>query len=323
MTSNRWTGRNEAGVPGSRKPISAVFVLVAVTAFPATAADLVTVPVRVVHELGRDFADPLSLPTDVAVASDGVLYVVDSGNNRIVVFDSAGRRTNQFGRQGSDDGQLQDPVGIGIAPDNSIYVADRGNKRLVQFSANGSFIASIPLQEGGQDVVPIDVAVSADGNELFVTANNSHRIVVFSTNGEQIRGWGGEGSKPGQFRFPATLALAEGVLYVVDVLNARIQTFDTNGDNVQSFGKLGAGPGTFFRPKGVAIDAAGRVYVSDSYLGVVQVFAADGKYLHAIGEDGVPTRFDNPVGMATLGDRLVLTQMLPHTVLVLEPEPET
>jgi len=313
--------RCTAARPASFKPKLALLLLAAVSASSATAAEIATAPFRVVREMGRASMDSLSLPTDVAIDSNGDLYVVDSGNHRVIVFDAAGRRTRQFGEEGSGDGQLQDPVGIGIAPDNSIYIADRGNNRLTRFSANGSFLSSIPLQEGKQEVVPVDVAVSGDGTELFVTANNSHRILVFSNDGAQIRGWGEEGSEPGQFRYPATLALADGILYVVDVLNARIQTFDTNGDNVKSFGKLGAGPGTFFRPKGVAIDAAGRVYVSDSYLGVVQVFSSDGEFLHAIGNDGVPTRFDNPVGLASVGGRIILTQMLPHTILVLEPVP--
>jgi len=315
--------RRAAGRPASRVPEFVLLVLAAVSSYPATAAEIATVAFRVVHEMGRQQTDPLSLPTDVAIASNGDLYVVDSGNHRIVFFDSSGRRIGQFGEEGSEDGQLQDPVGIGIAPNNEIFVADRGNNRIVRFSADGSFVSSIALKEDNQNVVPIDVAVSPFGGELFVTANNSHRVLVFSIAGVLQRGWGKEGSKPGQFRYPATLALADGALYVVDVLNARLQTFDVNGDSVSTFGKLGAGPGTFFRPKGVAIDSVGRVYVSDSYLGVVQVFSAAGEFLHAIGKDGVPTRFDNPVGLASFGSRIILVEMLPHTILILEPEPET
>jgi len=319
MTSDCHT----AGRPASRMPKIVLLIISTVFVCPVAAAEIATVPFRIVHEMGRDSTDPLSLPTDVVIASNGDVYVVDSGHHRVVVFNSSGHRTGQFGEQGSGDGQLQDPVGIGIAPSNSVYVADRGNNRIMQFSADGSFLSSITLKEDGQTVVPIDVAVSPFGGELFVTANNSHRILVFSSTGELLRGWGEEGSGSGQFHYPATLALANDVLFVVDVLNARIQTFDVNGESASSFGKLGAGPGTFFRPKGVAIDSAGQVYVSDSYLGVVQVFSAAGKFLHAIGNDGVPTRFENPVGLASFGNRLVLVQMLAHTVLILEPEPAT
>ncbi len=307
----------------SRRSIMMLLLLLGVAAYPVTAAEITTVPFRVVHEIGQESTDPLSLPTDVALASNGDIYVVDSGNHRIVVFDSSGSRIRQFGEEGSDDGQLQGPVGIGIGPDGGIYVADRGNNRIMRFSADGSFLSSIALMEDKQEVVPIDVAVSPVGGELFVTANNSHRILVFSDTGELIRGWGENGTDPGQFRYPATLAIANDRLYVVDVLNARLQSFDLNGGSASAFGKLGAGPGTFFRPKGVAIDAVGRVYVSDSYLGVVQVFTSEGEFLHAIGNDGIPTRFETPVGLASSGSRIVLVQMLPHTILILEPDSET
>jgi len=288
----------------------------------AAAADVATAPYRIVREIGLETEDPLSLPTDVAAASNGNLYVVDSGNHRVVIFDSSGRRIGQLGGRGSGDGQLQDPVGIDIATDGGIYVADRGNARIVKFFSDGSAPISIPLQANGEDVVPIDVAVSPSAAEFFVTDNNSHRVLVFSSAGELLRSWGGEGDNPGQFRYPATLTLTKSAVFVVDVLNARIQSFDFNGDSNKVFGKLGAGPGTFFRPKGVAVDAAGRVYITDSYLGVIQVFSSDGEFLHAIGEEGVPARFDNPVGLTSPGARIVLVQMLPHTILVLEPEPE-
>ncbi len=299
----------------------AILLLAANQGQALRAADIVTAPFRLLHELGGALADPLSLPTDVAVDSNGNLYIVDSGNNRIVVVDSTGRQTGQFAGEGDGDGQLQDPVGIGVAPDDSIYVADRGNHRLVWFSSDGAASRSIPLQEGDEDVVPIDVAVSADGSELFVSANNSHRIVVYSREGTLLRGWGEEGNNPGQFRYPATLALAVSVLYFVDVLIARILTFDFDGHATSSFGKLGAGQGTLFRPKGVAVDAAGRVYVSDSYLGVIQVFSTDGDFLHVLGDDGVATQFENPVGLASSAGRIVLAQMLPNTVLIIEPGP--
>jgi DNA-binding beta-propeller fold protein YncE len=317
MISNRCkVGRSALNRP------KLAMLLLSVATHNLPAADIATVSYRVVQEMGHEQADQLSLPTDVVVASNGDMYVVDSGNNRVVVFSSSGRRIGQFGEEGSAAGQLQDPVGIGIAPDNSVYIADRGNSRIVHFSADGSYLSSLPLQEDNQDVVPIDVAIAAYGGEIFVTTNNSHRILVFSSSGELLRGWGEEGAEPGQFRYPATLALADGMLYVVDVLNARIQIFDVNGGAAKSFGDLGAGPGTFFRPKGVAIGPAGRVYVSDSYLGVVQVFSPEGEFLHAIGNDGVPTRFENPVGLASFDGRIVLIQMLPHTILILEPELE-
>jgi DNA-binding beta-propeller fold protein YncE len=190
------------------------------------------------------------------------------------------------------------------------------------FDTKGRFKTSIALEEDGEGISPVDVAVSAKGKELFVTTNNSHRIVVFSSKGEYLRGWGGEGEDDGMFRYPATIALdGDGNVHVVDVLNQRVQKFDPQGSFLASFGKLGGNPGTFFRPKGIALDSAGRSYVSDSYLGAIQVFDAAGEFLYLLGEGGETTVFETPVGLATDGSRLLVVQMLAGNVLVLDIQP--
>lgn len=281
------------------------------------AADIPTASLKTLRELSAT----LSMPSDVAVGKNGNIYVVDGGNHQIAVFDASGMPGAVLGERGSEKGQFESPVGLGIGPKGNIYVADKGNHRLQVFDAKGRFRRSIALEEGGEKISPVDVAVSANGRELFVTANNSHRIVVYSSKGQFLRAWGGEGNEPGLFRFPATVSIdLEGNVLVVDVLNQRVQKFDTNGNLLATIGKLGGKAGTFFRPKGIAVDAAGRSYVSDSFLGVIQVFDAAGEFLHVLGEDGVATVFDTPVGLTVHNLRLYVVQMLPGNVLVLQLE---
>ena len=271
------------------------------------------------YDVRLELGDGLSMPSDVAVGKDGRIYVVSGGNHEVGVFDDSGKRLSALGGQGSEPGQLFEPVGIGIGPKGEVYVADKGNGRLQMFSNGGQFRREFALEEDGEPVVPVDVAVSADGKELFVTTNNSHRVLVFASNGKFLRGWGGEGEDDGQFRYPATLAVdAWGNVLVVDVLNQRVQKFDPQGNFMQSFGGIGGKPGTLFRPKGIAVDAAGRSYVSDSFLGAVQVFDADGEFAYLIGDDGAAAVFETPVGMAVDGTSLLIVQMLPGNVLVLE-----
>ena len=263
----------------------------------------------------------LSMPSDVAVGKGNNIYVVNGGNHQVAVFDATGSRTATLGEMGSSVGQFTSPLGIGISSKGEVWVADKGNNQLVMFNAKGKFRRNVPLEEEGDDVVPVDVAVGPKGKELFVTANNSHKVLVFSTKGELLRSWGGEGEDDGQFRFPATIDIdAAGNVYVVDVLNARVQKFDAAGTHLLTIGSLGGKAGTFFRPKGVAVDAGGSIYVSDSFLGVIQVFNPAGEFQYVIGEDGEATVFKTPVGMAANGSRLYVTQMLAGNVLVLEPQ---
>ena len=300
----------------SRLKICGFVIAALATAGAAIAADHVTGSPNQLSEL-----DLLSMPSDVAIGKDGQTYVVDSGNHQVAVFDATGTKVTSLGMMGSEEGQLLSPLGLGTSGKGEVYVVDKGNNRLVMFDAKGKFRRNIPLEEEGDDVVPVDVAVGPKGKELFVTANNSHKVLVFSTKGVLLRAWGGEGEDDGQFRYPATIDIdAAGNVYVVDVLNARVQKFDPAGTHLLTIGKLGGKPGTFFRPKGVAVDASGNIYVSDSFLGVIQAFDAAGESLYVIGEEGTATVFDTPVGMAANGTRLYVTQMLAGKVAVLEPQ---
>jgi DNA-binding beta-propeller fold protein YncE len=263
----------------------------------------------------------LSMPSDASIGKTGQAFVVDGGNNRIAVFDTAGTPTTSLGMQGSEDGQLQSPLGIGLSAKGEVYVADKGNNRIVMFDAKGRARKHFEIEADGEDVVPIDIAVGPNGRELFITDNANHRVVVVNAKGEFLRAWGGEGEDDGQFRFPATIDIdAAGNVYVVDVLNARVQKFDSAGTHLLTIGKLGGKPGNFYRPKGVAVDESGNVFVSDSFLGVVQVFNTDGEFHYVLGEDGVATVYDTPVGLAASGGRLYVTQMLAGKVAVLEPQ---
>jgi tripartite motif-containing protein 71 len=74
------------------------------------------------------------LPSDVAVAPDGTIYVADSGNNRIQSFDAAGTYLGQWGGEGSGAGQFIHPLGVAVTPDGrAVYVADTDNDRIQVF----------------------------------------------------------------------------------------------------------------------------------------------------------------------------------------------
>jgi hypothetical protein len=55
---------------------------------------------------------------------------------------------------------------------------------------------------------------------------------------------------------------------------------------VHTFGKDGDRPGDFSRPKGVATDSFGNIYVVDALMHLVQVFNPRGQLLLVIGEQG-------------------------------------
>lgn len=259
--------------------------------------------------------DPLELPTDLAVSSDGNVYAVDGVNNRILVFSSKGTFLFGFGKKGTRPGEFSNPVGIGISPSNTLFVADKDNMRIQYFSRDGKFRGLIDLKKLG--VVPIDVAIDPKTGNCFISDNRKHRIVVYRQNGDFVRAWGERGEQDMEFRYPATLWFQDSKLYVADILNSRAVVYRNDGQFYRKVGAWGVLPGQFFRPKGVAVDSDGNIYISDSYLDVVQVFNNEGQFLHVLGDEGGRIRrFTSAAGIFIKGNLLYVAEMLENRISV-------
>ena len=269
-------------------------------------------PVGILSSAG---AGALAMPTDVAIGAAGRLYVVDGGNNRIVIYSPDGDYIKSVGREGKGNLEFAGPIGIGTDTTGHVYVADSGNHRIQVLDTDGGFVRAIGLVDGQVSVRPVDVAVSEISGDLFVTCNNTHKVMKLSSEGKVLKTWGGEGTTPDRFRYPATIAVRQGKVAVVDVLNTRVQVFDEKGDLQYQLGEWGVLPGQLFRPKGVAFDGFGNFYVSDSYTEVVQVFDSGYEFKYVLGNNGVPRRFVTPVGLAVSQDeRIYVTEMLGNRV---------
>ena len=264
--------------------------------------------------------ESLVLPTDVEVYQS-LIYIVDSGNNRLVVLGEDGNTKFTVGQEGSGPSEFQDPVGIGIDNKGRIYVADSGNHRIQIFNAKGKYSGEFAVSSNGAPVRPIDVAVDSKTNHIFVTGNNSHNVMVFDRSGRLIREWGGNGADTGKFRYPATIAVTPNFdVAVVDVFNTRIQLFQPDGVFLVAIGEWGVLPGQLFRPKGIAVDRQGNIYVSDSYMNVIQVFNDSGKFLYLLKQEGAKHEMMmTPAGIAvSRNNRLYVAEMLKHRISVFQ-----
>jgi DNA-binding beta-propeller fold protein YncE len=89
-------------------------------------------------------------------------------------------------------------------------------------------------------------------------------------------------------------------------MNSRIQVFDTDGRFHGIIGSAGDGSGHFSRPKGVAVDRFGHVYVLDALFDNLQIIDQQGRFLLDVGEPGAgPGQFWMPAGITISGDQQI------------------
>jgi sugar lactone lactonase YvrE len=131
------------------------------------------------HELTTpgDFSGP----TGVALDKDGNLYVTDTMNYRVEIFDAEGKFISQFGRHCDGWGCFAHPKGIAVDGDGHIWVADPMLDMLQAFDRDGQLLAFI----GGHGELPgqfsslVGVAFDPKTNRLFTAEQFPGRVQAF------------------------------------------------------------------------------------------------------------------------------------------------
>jgi DNA-binding beta-propeller fold protein YncE len=113
----------------------------------------------------------------------GMVYVVDSTNNRIEKFTSDGKFILTWGKNGSGNGEFVNPTGVTTdSSSGNVFVTDTDNNRIQEFSSDGKFITKWGMQgsEDGQFLGPKGVAFDQKLGRIYVVDTGNHRIQVFS-----------------------------------------------------------------------------------------------------------------------------------------------
>ena len=171
---------------------------------------------------------PFNLPTNLAVAPDGMLFVTDGyGNCCVHKFDAEGKFLFSWGEPGDGPGQFHLPHGIGIGSDGRLFVADRENSRIQIFNSEGEF-----LDQWIDVARPCEVFLDSD-DRVFVAELGWHaglpdpqpdrtggRVSIFSSSGELLSRFGGgkDPYQPGDFVAPHDIWVdSHGDIYVGEV----------------------------------------------------------------------------------------------------------
>ena len=262
-------------------------------------------------------------PSATGVDRLGNFYIADTANHRVRRIDPDGNLATVLGNGtpgfavefGNPAGALlNSPRGLVVAPDNSIYIADTGNNRVRKYQAGGNIVTyagngnAAYFGDGGPATrastnQPEGLALDKAGN-LYIAGSLDNAVrkvtpdgIITTVAGTGVSGFAGDGG-------PATRALlnrpravavdAAGNIYIADTGNQRVRRVDLSGNIATIVGNGGTeflaadsdGSSALSDPRGLAVDAAGNVYIADTGHNRIRKFFPSGAVATVAGYDG-------------------------------------
>ncbi len=275
-------------------------------------------------DTGSGLAAQLYSPEGIVVDNAGNLYVADKGNHRIRKITRAGlistiAGNGQLGSSGDGglavNASLNGPSGVAVDAVGNVYFSDTNNHRIRKVDTAGilTTVAGTGVRGYGGDGgtarqaqlnLPGGIALDKNGNLLIAdTGNHRVRYVNLSTgiittvagNGY---GAGGDGGPAIQAQLNAPVSVAAdsaGNFYLTDTGNFQVRKVSSTGI-ISRFAGTGtkgysgdSGPAhnaQFFDPKGITVDAAGNVYITDYYR--LRKVTPDGTVTTVVGPGNLP-----------------------------------
>ncbi|KAA0890348.1 hypothetical protein ET418_11810 [Oryzomonas rubra] len=261
---------------------------------------------------GDDFI-PVVKPYGIA-AGHGKIYICDTVQAEVLIIDLPKKKMTRLPGN-INAGRLKKPVNVAVDEQGNIYVADTSRLEVLQYDPEGSFLRSFG---SGKDLKPVAVAV--EGDFVYLLDQSSSQIHIFDrTSGDYQKSIGRDEDPRRGLSGPTNMAVdGKGALYVSNFGTGKIIKLDRDGNFLMGYGRLGVNFGEFGRPRGVAVDNDGLVYVVDAAAQQVQIFDAQMQLLMFFGAPGTPGSLNIPAGIAVTGDNLDYYQKMAAPGFILD-----
>jgi len=256
-----------------------------------------------------EFESPESMVFDDA----GRIYVADTGNDRVQVFDADWNLLFQLKETVSGKPDLAKPSSVAVQ-DGLIVVGDvAGAGRISTYDLDGTGELSFGHNRPSPQFTDFHrLALDAAGL-IYATDGTGQRVEVFHLTGEDV-GWervnvfGSGGDGAGQFHLAYDIQVRDDELFVSDMGGDRIDRFSLTGEFLSRWGDRGTNGGKFKGPRGLAFTKDGDLLVVDSGNRRIQMLTPDGGFLTSWGATKGDAAMESPrdVAVDATGDIYVV-----------------
>jgi DNA-binding beta-propeller fold protein YncE len=166
-------------------------------------------------------------PQALTLDSSDNIYISDTGNHRVRVFNSAGKVLNKFGIQGARLGEFNSPACLTLDSDSNLLVVDEKNYRIQAFTQKGVYKNKFGKRGTGRGefLSPMGIATDSKRN-IFVTDRDA-RIQIFDSEGYYVTEFG---TPQGNYKIaPKYYGIAidsENRLYATDIGNCSVLVYE-------------------------------------------------------------------------------------------------
>ncbi len=204
------------------------------------ALDAKTCNVQIIGKMGQliaKFGEPASPTTGkIEIGAGGFfhpqglvlddkdnIYVADTGNHRIRVFNPAGKVINKFGIQGARLGEFNGPSGLTIDNASNLLVVDEKNYRIQIFTYRGVFKNKFGKRGTGRGEFASPTCVATDSKRNIFVTDRDPRIQVFDPEGYYLTEFGmPQGNYKIAPKYYGVALDSDNNVYVTDIANCSV-----------------------------------------------------------------------------------------------------
>lgn len=209
------------------------------------------------------------------------LYVADSGNGRLISFDSDFKYLAELTNEA-----IALPTSLVKDKEGHFFVVDSGKGDIVFIDLEKKLVKPFPLSgvpSAHEQFVPGRMAIDQD-NRLYIIDKLNKRIIVAEPTGGFVREI--TVKDKGLSGFIDVRVDDNGEIYALDTIGRQVYVFDEKGNVISRFS--GRDNKNNFRfPISLAVDKNGLIYVVDQHAGKILVFDRKGIFQYAISRPGV------------------------------------